>query len=258
MARIPTDSNLMSPMGDIETAVAIGAIPGWRTFRKFGMNENVDTGSQEVWAAGGTRVLPSTAAVASVVSSSIDDTAGGDGARTINVNGLDENWDEVTVAVTLNGQTPVETTQTFIRINRTWCTTAGVDEVNAGNIQTSVGGDLQSYIEATEGQCHCCNYSVPAGHTLLIDYYTNTTGRQANTTDVHFLGQIKLFDDNPVWRSISDVYNFQTQYINAKVAEVLPEKTDVRVLAVSNANNNVVSATFGGFLIANNSQGNFI
>lgn len=250
MAKMLDSIGQLTP-DDLRISIALGHHPGWESFRKFGMNPDVDTGTEEVWAAGGIRVLPSAAAVASVVSDDVNDTAAGTGARTVVVNGLDEDYHDVTETVTLNGTSPVQTTQTFIRINRTFCSTAGSSSQNAGNISTSIGGDLQSYIEATEGQCHCCNYTVPADHTLLITYYSHTTGRQASTTDIHFLGQLKVFGADPVWRSISDVYNFQIQYANDATVVALPAKSDLRVLAVSNANNNVVSAIIGGFLVHN-------
>ena len=113
----------------------------------------------------------------------------------------------------------------------------------------TIGGDLQSYIEATEGQCHCAQYTVPADKLLVLDSYIVTAGRQ-NTADLAVQFQIKLTGANQIWRSFSDVYPYETQYVQfGSTTVVVPEKTDIRVLAVATANGLNASAEYSGFLI---------
>jgi hypothetical protein len=140
MGTIPTDNNLMSPMGDMTVAVALGAIPGYASFRKFGMNDAIVSGTQEMWPTTGLRTLPTSAGQFSIVSDSAEDdpdeaTPPGTGAWTVVVEGLDSNYEEISETVTLSGLTPVLSVGTdWFRINRAYNVTAGTDAVNAGQL----------------------------------------------------------------------------------------------------------------------------
>ena len=59
--------------------------------QKFGSN-NAVAGSEDVWTGGGTYPWPSTAEELEIGSTSANDTSNGTHARTVNVQGLDENW----------------------------------------------------------------------------------------------------------------------------------------------------------------------
>ena len=96
---------------------ALGYIRGVTSFRKFGRNNDIDTSTvpEEIWNGGGLRYYPSTAAALNVVSTNANDTAAGTGARTVRVTGLDANWNEISEIVTLNGLTPVQTVNSYLR-----------------------------------------------------------------------------------------------------------------------------------------------
>ena len=71
----------------------------------------------------------------SVVSASANDASGGTGARTVEIQGLDSNWNLLTETVTMNGLTPVVTTQEhFLRVFRARVVTAGSLQSNAAQI----------------------------------------------------------------------------------------------------------------------------
>ena len=241
---------------DFKVAVAAGLVPGWRRFRKFGMNDDVDTGTEQIWPLGTIKVLPTAAAVASVVSSSSADGVGGTGARTIIVGGLDANYEEVEEEVTMTGITPVNTTQTFLRLNRAYAVDVGSGGINAGNITVSIGGNAQAYIEASEGQSHQLDYCVPAGHTYLIDVYSATVG-DSGVDAMQILGQIRLYDETAPtnnyqsWRTISDLYMPEESRINDASVTALPQKTDIRGLATTNGNNHAVTLITDGYLVRN-------
>ena len=94
---------------DFDEQVALGLVPGFATFRKFGMNDAVTSGTEEVWSPGAVRVLPTSAGALSVVSSSTadDSAAVGTGAWTIRVEGLDSNYEEIAETIILDGQVAV-------------------------------------------------------------------------------------------------------------------------------------------------------
>ena len=134
---------------------------------KFGYNTAVGTSYEPITDLG-TNVLPSAAGVVSIVSSSANDASAGTGARTIEVQGLDTNYEEITEVVTLTGVSTVTTSASFLRIFRMKTLTAGSGLVNAGNITASIGGSDIARITAGEGQTLMGVYTVPANKTAYL------------------------------------------------------------------------------------------
>lgn len=264
MAKIPTDGNLVSPMGDLATAVAIGAIGGWVSFRLFAMNDDVNGGgtTEDIWPMGTVKVWPTLADQAVVVSDNAADTSAGTGAQTVFVGGLDEDYNEVSEIVTMNGLANVNTINSYLRINRIYCLRVGTAGVNVGNISISIGGDVQKYVEAGEGNCHCGFWTVPAGKTILINTYSAGVGRMGGSSDAQIEGQIRLYDEDSndnyqSWRTISDIYlyNGGRHYNDGSVVS-LPERTDIRG-QITSTSATQCDFVFGGFVIDNATQGNF-
>jgi hypothetical protein len=243
---------------EFKVAVALGYVPGWTAFRKYGMNDDVDSGTEELWPIGTLRVLPTTAAVASTVSSSVEDdilTGGaiaGTGAWTLVIEGLDSTYSEVSEEITLNGLGAVTTTQTFFRINRAYVVTAGTGTsgANAGNISISVGGNLQAYIETGQGQTHQTHYTVPASKTLVITAFHLTGGRMGNT-DMQVWSQVKPFGTNTAWRTLDDTFMYQNNIVNDADVFIIPEKSEIRQRIVGNTVNGEVTCTWGGYSVHN-------
>ena len=233
--------------------VACGAVPGWTRLRKFGMNDAVNGSStlEDCWPPGTIRVLPSAAAVVAVSSDSPDDDAdpAGTGAWTVTIEGLNDNGREISETVSLNGTSTVNTTASFYRINRAYVVTAGTGEVNAGNISMSIGGDLQAYIEDSEGQTHQTLYTVPSNKYLLIDSYYARVGRIAGTADANVYGQIKLNAPNSAWRTISDIYLASGGvHQNPADVTVIPPFTELRMQIRSSATTQL-TGIFSGYLV---------
>lgn len=78
--------------------------------------------------------FPAAAATLGVASTSVNDTSAGTGARTVLIDGLDSNYDRMTEVITLNGQTKVTTTKSFLRINDATVLTVGSLGWNEGTI----------------------------------------------------------------------------------------------------------------------------
>ena len=129
-------------------------------------------------SSGGNYPFPSTAGTISCVSASASDTA-----VTMLISGLDSTFSPVTASVTLNGTTPVVTTQVFLRINSV-TTTAG----NAvGNVTFTRGSTVIAQVNAGLGQTQMAIYTVPKGYTMFLTYLqadgntTTTSGAYMNT-----------------------------------------------------------------------------
>lgn len=86
-----------------------------------------------------TLVMQTTASVVKLSSGSADDAAAGTGARTVQVTGLLSTYVEASETVILNGQTAVNTTNSYVAINKVEVLTAGSGGVNAGIVYAGTG-----------------------------------------------------------------------------------------------------------------------
>lgn len=99
-----------------------------------GRNGAIATGEETVWDQGGTLSPLAAATAIKVSSSSANDTSAGTGARTVQVIGLDSDYNVQLETLTLSGQTAVQGTQVFSRILGVDVLTAGSGGVNAGTV----------------------------------------------------------------------------------------------------------------------------
>jgi hypothetical protein len=243
-------------MGDMKVAVAIGAIPGYEVYRKFGHNDTVSGANidEDVWLYAPTvaqRVLPTTPSVCTIVSNSSLDVDQGTGAWSVMVEGLGPDYEILSEVVELDGLTPVVSTQTFFRVNRMYAVNAGATQENQGLITCTVDSQVQAVIGPNLGQTQQTQYTVPAGKTLIILQYRWHVGRMAGTTDCHMRGQVMYFDDNPVWRTISDIVTYgPDNWSNDAGITLIPEKTEIR-LCTNSSGATTASGIWAGFIVDN-------
>jgi hypothetical protein len=192
MARLVTSISKLGTHEPFELQVAQGQIAYHKHVYKFGQNAVVGNSIETIWQQGGLYSYPPSATTMTVSSSNANDTSAGTGARTVQIVGLDGDYNEISETIILNGQTAVTTTNSFLRVNRGIVLTAGSGGVNAGiiyvgtgtvtsgvpaNIYTTINGDgtnqsLQSF------------WTVPANYNAYI-YQTNiSTGNTSNTPAV--------------------------------------------------------------------------
>lgn len=239
-------------------SVAKGDASGITMFDKFGHNEDVDTGTvpEDVWDGGGVYTFPAAATVVGVASSSANDDGdpAGTGCQTVYIEGLAATtYKLINETVTLNGVGTVNTTQSFIRINRAYCTASGSVGTNDGNITLTVNSGTAAFIEAGHGQTLQSVYTVPAGKTLYISDWAITAGK-TTTTSIDISGEIRLFGSN-TWRIIRYMYIHSQggpfiRHFNPWI--VIPEKTDLRVrVRAVGSNNTGVASDYAGVLIDN-------
>lgn len=148
---------------DYTQEVSRGNIVGFEIWNKFGYNQDVDTGSAEVVASwGGTYTYLTAASTLSVVSDSGNDASGGTGSRQVLIYGVDENFDHITELVTLNGLTPVVTTNSFYGVNRIANISTGSTNANVGTITVTAttGGSTQAQMPAGEGTTEQCIFHI--------------------------------------------------------------------------------------------------
>lgn len=152
--------------------VALGRRQGHTQWNKWGYNTDVDTAAPELIASFGGSFSPmTTARTLSVVSTSTDDDNGGTGCNNVVVYGVDENREAQTVVVTMNGTTPVVTTESWLGVNRIAVGSCGSGQVNAGTITATATTDLttQGQIPAGVGSSQQCIFYVQTGHRALFN-----------------------------------------------------------------------------------------
>jgi hypothetical protein len=155
-----------------EDDISRGLISGKEDFNKFGKNGDVGTATEDVWSFGGTKTYLSSGEILKITSTDVDDD--GDpadtGARTIEIYGLDDNYDEISETRTLNGQTAVDTVETYLRVYRAIIRSAGSTQSNEGtiSIKNNASTVTMATIDPGEGQTLMTHYTVPNGKQMLI------------------------------------------------------------------------------------------
>ena len=168
--------------------VADGNVSGYTKVNKFGRATNVDSGvdtdihdganadsyptaaldDRDLWVA------PTQARIHAIESTSANDTSAGSGARTIQVYGLTD-WDtaETSEVITMNGTTPVNTTNSYVIIHRMKVLTSGGTNINTGTIYATAATDdtITAQINPQQGQTQMAVYGVPSTQTVFLNSY---------------------------------------------------------------------------------------
>lgn len=175
---------------DFQLGVSSGDLsPSYEQVYKFGQNASVGNSIETIWLEGGLYAYPPSATTMTVSSSDANDTSAGTGARTVLISGLDGSYNEISETITMNGQTPVTTSNSYLRVNRALVLTAGSGGANAGIIYVGTG-TVTSGVPANKyttingdgtNQSLQAFWTVPAGYTAYI-YQTNiSTGTSSAT-----------------------------------------------------------------------------
>ena len=245
---------------ELTLAVAMGHIPGYHIVDKFGWNPDVDTAADEdVWSNGGVYTgqpvgfVPETV---DVFSDDAADTTAGTGARTVEITGLLTSTATVytTETLTLNGVTPVTSTNTWYRVNRARVLTAGSGGENAGNITiqaTTTTSNVFAFIGVGFNQSQVAAWTVPIGHTLYIKTVEVGISR-ANGSPGSALLTLRQRDPGEVYQA---KVNLEIQVgagspMDFDFAKVVPAGSDIKIRAqdISDNNTKVTGRIFGYYI----------
>ena len=231
--------------------IARGEWRGYSTVFKFGFNADVSTTEETVWFQGGAYTHPSSASTMTVSSSDANDTSAGTGARTVQVYGLDGNYDEINETVTLSGQTGVSTSNSYLRVNRMVIRSAGSGETNAGvvymgtgTVTSGVPANIYSTVGAGFGQTLQTFWTVPNRKTLHL-----------NSLSVSSFGNSNAYVTcSLVVRPQGEVFQVKERFVvtrgtyisDLKYPVAYPSKADVEIRAVASSGTLDVAATFEG------------
>ena len=157
-------------------SVQEGRWPNYSMITKFGANNSIDTSGEDLWHGGGTytgQPVGATPELVTVVSDNTNDTSAGTGARTIRITGLRTSTSTAytTEDITLNGTTPVDSVNSWYRINRAIVLTAGSGGENAGIITIAhkvTTANVFAKMPAGFNQTQIAAWTVPYGSTAWI------------------------------------------------------------------------------------------
>ena len=206
-------------------SIASGDIAGTIHINKFGRNPDCDKKEsttavnlgRSIWdggIAGAVNwVAPTTSRIHQLKSSDVDDTSGGVGARTVQIYGLDSNYNRYNETLTLNGTSNVATAS-YTMIYRMIVRSAGATGWNEGDIivTADTDGTVTAKITATNNQTLMTQYMVPVGKKGYMTNYSATlkkSGGVAKIADVFLMSK----EFGQVWR-IRDITSAATDGAN--------------------------------------------
>ena len=266
--KYPTSINIANTNETSKTfdiRVSEGNISGTETLFKFGYNPDVNGDEETIWFQGGDIPWPGAATTVYVSSTSADDSATGTGGQTVEVQGLDGDYNLLFGEASLNGQNQVEIVNktgggpiTFLRVFRAFITSSGFNEKPVGTVYlgpTGAVGGVPYPVYANFGdsaQTQIAAYTVPAGKTLYLDdiNFTSAISLAGNYATVKF--RSRDFGTN-TWR-VRFINVLQSNQLITKFEypQSFPEKTDLECRALTSGSNNRIAASFQGILVDNN------
>ena len=206
---------------DFLIEVQKGTVTGHTVVHKFGRNDAVPNGTWAFVSLLGHTAWPlSAATTVRVKAGNAADTAAGNGAREITVQGVDSSFNETSETLATAGESAsASTTTSFWRVHRTWVSAVGV--YGAANtaavvIENTAGDTDLIKIGIEEGQSQFGAWSVPNNKVACLLGATVTVDA-LKPADVRFSLR-NNFDDTTApmssrriqnyWDGLSGVFNF--------------------------------------------------
>ncbi len=233
-----------------ELQVSRGQIQGHRNVTVFGFNPDVDTTQVSVWPLPSLITFPASAIQMTVSSTSANDTAAGTGARTVVVQGLDANYNEVTETVTLNGQTAVTMTASLLRVNYAYVITAGSSNsaegdiyIGTGTVTAGVPATTYDIIKFDYNNTTTGSYTIPAGYTGYVSQGLFSSGQAGGSNQVQGRLLTRGVNNIRMTAAITSINNGVANYV-FEYPLAVPEKTTIEATAIGSSNNNACSSMF--------------
>ena len=161
----------MVDIADIQSlALAANAVTNVSLVQPYADNATVGTSFETITNTNADQVLPVIAGADIDVVSAADDV-GSTGATEVTVTYLDDNFNQYTQAVAMNGTTEVEMTeQTISFIQKAEVISSGTGLAAAGAITIAdvTGGGVHALIDAGSKESGNCTWKIPAGHTGYV------------------------------------------------------------------------------------------
>lgn len=257
MARELSSISRIGRTEPFELQVARGQIYGHSVVHVFGHNPDVDDGVEAtVWPVPGALLgHPAAPTIMKISSSSTDDTSAGTGARTVRILGINGTGGYVEETVTLNGQTAVNTVNTYDAIERMTVLTVGSGGANAGTIYAGTGtvtlgvpAVKYSAIGIGDNLSLVGHWTCPAGYTGYLTAGKLTTG--TTNANQYVVGRLKIRGVDGITRTAAlTTISETTAWYDFTFPIEISAGASVSATAEGNGNNNDVSSYFQIVLI---------
>tara|TARA_R110002095_G_scaffold87640_3_gene76532 strand:- start:607 stop:1440 length:834 start_codon:yes stop_codon:yes gene_type:complete len=226
----------MVDIADIQSlALAANAVTNVSLVQPYADNATVGTSFETITNTNADQVLPVIAgADIDVVSAAAGDDVGSTGATEVTVTYLDDNFNQYTQAVAMNGTTEVEMTEqniSFIQKAEVTASGTGLAAAGAITIADVTGGGVHAVIDAGSKESGNCTWKVPAGHTGYVHgfwYDVDAVAAGVGTAEIAL--QVAHAES-------SGVANSETWRTVAKVT-VVENDNDIVAATGGNQNNN--------------------
>ena len=241
-----------------ELQVAKGDIPGHSSYFKTGTIASQGTTEAIINSAGFVPAYQTAAGVAKISSASTDDAAAGTGCRTVLITGLSAAYVVISETVTLNGQTAVNTTLSYLRITNIQPATFGAGGVSAGIIYAgtgvvTTGVPATLYLQCAAGASDVADLGAYAamsdGYELYITAINLVAGVSSNTATIAV--KVRTLE-SATWTTY---YTFVTtvngsDYIQFPMPIRVPAGSEFAITSDASATTISASAVVEGILIA--------
>jgi len=225
----------MTDIANIQSlAVAANTVTNVALVQPYADNATIGTSFETISNTDADQVLPViVGADLDVVSASAADDDGSTGATAVRVTYLDEEFNQYTEDVTMNGTSEVEMTeQTISFVQKAEVISSGTGLAAAGAITIAdvTGGGVHAVIDAGQKESGNCTWKIPAGHTGYIHgfwYDIDAVAAGQGTAEIAL--QVAHAES-------SGVANSETWRTIAKVT-VVENDNDVVAATGGNANN---------------------
>ncbi len=222
--------------------IAEGNITDHTALNKFGHNATVAATLETVWSGSNLYPWMTTVDQLEILSADTDDVAGGTGARTVEILGLNNAYALINEIVTMNGTSVVTSSLTYLRIYRVIVKTAGASGWNEGliTIRDQDTDTARSLIAAQKNQTLQATFTIPAGNTgFITSWYVGSVTNK----DTEFELYVRPFGET--FQVKRNIHLVGMAYSNRfDFPEVVPEKSDIEIRAMSSGGGGDVSAGF--------------
>jgi hypothetical protein len=233
------------------TDISKGKVLKTSYIHKFGRNPSIGGAPETVWMNGGIYTYLTSPSTVYVSSDNGNDAAGGTGARTVTVQGLDVNYNSVEETLTVGGSV---STVEFLRVFRAFVVEAGSVGTNIGNVLVSTGaggggtvladiGTIGTGSTFGLGQTQLSLYTIPANCTGYLTTWNVGIGAYNSSATVSlYTREYTTGNLGFRTRDIMDVPGgYHTR--NYDIPIHIPAKTDIEVRAIASTGT-TVSASF--------------
>ena len=210
--------------------LSAGNVINTKFIDKFGYNSTVGGTFETVWDGNNIYTYIATAGTATATSS--DTSSDNDG--TVEVTGLDANYNEITETLTIGGSAG---TQQFYRVFRARMVTPNTGSTNVGNVTITVDSQSAAIITAGYGQTLMALYTVPLKYNAYLIQLDVGAAKDLET-------EIKILVRNGTSGSAWNTKAFITKRggfseKNWRIPIEIPEKHDIEVRAKGSATTSV-------------------